>query len=82
VLANLDGLVEYGEDYAAAYSASAAVKTAYRVLQGMPEEKPLPAPEGPQPADADAAGKEASATDRAAGPIAAPDGLADGDRVE
>jgi len=35
VFANLDGLVEYGEDYAAAFKISAAVRTAYRVAQGM-----------------------------------------------
>jgi hypothetical protein len=42
VYANLDGLVEYGEDYAADFKAAAAVRTAYRVLRGMPEEAAAP----------------------------------------
>lgn len=49
VFANLDGLVEYGEDYAAAFKASAAVRTAYRVAQGMTEDEP-PAAEPVRPA--------------------------------
>jgi hypothetical protein len=36
VFANLDGLVEYGEDYGADFRAASAVKTVYRVLEGMP----------------------------------------------
>ncbi|SRR5579875_412515 len=42
VLANLDGLVEYGEDYAAAFTASSAVRTAYRVAQGMTDNEQSP----------------------------------------
>lgn len=37
VFANLDGLVEYGEDYAAAFKSTAAVRTVYQVLKGMPD---------------------------------------------
>lgn len=40
VFANLDGLVEYGEDYAAAFKVSATVHTAYRIAQGMGETVP------------------------------------------
>jgi hypothetical protein len=36
VFANLDGLVEYGEDYGEAFRLGGAVATAYRVLKGMP----------------------------------------------
>jgi len=35
VFANLDGLVEYGEDYAAVFKSTAAVRTVYRVLKGL-----------------------------------------------
>jgi uncharacterized protein DUF3306 len=50
LLANLDGLVEYGDDFAADFNAGAAVVTAYRVLQGMPEgSEPPPEPAAPQP---------------------------------
>lgn len=47
VFANLDGLVEYGEDYAAAFKVSAAVRTAYRIAQGMGGD--TPPNEGNQP---------------------------------
>jgi hypothetical protein len=40
VFANLDGLVEYGEDFAAAFSLGGAVATVYRVLEGMPRQPP------------------------------------------
>lgn len=43
VFANLDGLVEYGEDFGAAFKLGGAVATVYRVLEGMPglaQEKP------------------------------------------
>lgn len=49
VFANLDGLVEYGEDYAAAFKASAAVRTAYRVAQGMSGDTPPSNAGGPPP---------------------------------
>src|SRR5438105_4356319 len=47
VYANLDGLLEYGEDFAAPFRMAGVVATVYRVLEGMPEpEKPAePAPE-------------------------------------
>jgi hypothetical protein len=35
VFANLDGLVEYGEDYAAVFKSTAVVRTVYRVLKGL-----------------------------------------------
>jgi hypothetical protein len=41
VYANLDGLLEYGEDFAAPFRMAGVVATVYRVLEGMPEpEKP------------------------------------------
>jgi Protein of unknown function (DUF3306) len=54
VFANLDGLIEYGDDFAADFRSTAAVATVYRVLQGMPggEAKPLDKPEKP-PAEPD-----------------------------
>jgi Protein of unknown function (DUF3306) len=56
VFANLDGLVEYGDDFAADFRSTAAVATVYRVLQGMPggEAKPVDKPEKP-PAEPDSA---------------------------
>jgi Protein of unknown function (DUF3306) len=36
VFANLDGLLEYGEDFGAAFKAGGVVATVYRVLEGMP----------------------------------------------
>jgi hypothetical protein len=36
VFANLDGLLEYGEDFAAPFRAAGVVATVYQVLQGMP----------------------------------------------
>jgi Protein of unknown function (DUF3306) len=48
VFANLDGLVDYAEDFGAGFALGGAVATVYRVLDGMPdplEETP------PQPAD-------------------------------
>jgi hypothetical protein len=45
VFANLDGLVEYGEDFAADFKSTAVVRTVYRVLQGMPGGRELPATE-------------------------------------
>ena len=41
VYANLDGLLEYGEDFAAPFRMAGVVATVYRVLDGTPEpEKP------------------------------------------
>ncbi len=37
VFANLDGLLEYGEDFGAAFALGGAVATVYRVLEGMPD---------------------------------------------
>jgi hypothetical protein len=64
VFANLDGLLEYGEDFAAAFSLGGAVATVYRVLEGMPRaataERPQPAadvqPAGAAPPSAGLAG--------------------------
>lgn len=49
VFANLDGLVEYGENYAAAFKVSAAVRTAYRVARGMMSGDAPPPKEADQP---------------------------------
>jgi hypothetical protein len=81
-LANLDGLVEYGEDYAAAYNAPAVVGTAYRVLQGMPKDETEAASETPPPADADEPDARTAAADQPEGPIAAPDGRPKGDGID
>ena len=42
VFANLDGLLEYGEDFGEPFRNAGVIATAYRVLQGMPggEEEP------------------------------------------
>jgi hypothetical protein len=53
VFANLDGLVEYGEDFGAAFKLGGLVATVYRVLEGMPgpaDEKDQTAAE-PAPAE-------------------------------
>jgi len=60
VFANLDGLVDYAEDFGAAFAVGGVVATVYRVLQGMPdpadEKQPEPAAEPPlAPAAADPA---------------------------
>ena len=44
VFANLDGLVEYGEDFGAPFRAAGVVATVYRVLEGMPEREGGAAP--------------------------------------
>lgn len=63
VFANLDGLVDYGEDFGAGFALGGAVASVYRVLDGMPdplEEKPLE-PSGEAPAaTADTAGNSRS----------------------
>jgi hypothetical protein len=69
VYANLDGLLEYGEDFAAPFRMAGVVATVYRVLEGMPEpEKPAePPPEtaaarpGPVAAPAENAASETPA---------------------
>jgi hypothetical protein len=58
VLANLDGLLEYGEDYSAVGTKKMVVRTAYRVGRGMIDwalAEPEPKPETPQVAGADEA---------------------------
>jgi hypothetical protein len=65
--ANLDGLLEYGEDYAAMVSDTAVVRTVYRVLQGMPDGKE---PAAPPPAAEASTGTEAGAADGANVPSA------------
>jgi hypothetical protein len=60
VFANLDGLLDYGEDFGEAFRTAGVVATVYRVLQGMPggeEEKGA----APSAADAESMGPE---TDR------------------
>jgi len=67
VYANLDGLLEYGENFAEPFEAIGTVATLYRVLEGMPQ--PEPAPEVPSQSPA-------AATQTAA--AAKPDGTKDG----
>jgi hypothetical protein len=58
VYANLDGLVEYGEDFAEPFRMAGVVATVYRVLEGMPDPQPPaaePAAEEPPAATAEAA---------------------------
>ena len=45
VYANLDGLLEYGEDFAEPFRVAGVIATVYRVLEGMPE--PLPPADQP-----------------------------------
>ena len=45
VYANLDGLLEYGENFAEPFDKISTVATLYRVLEGMPQ--PEPAAEAP-----------------------------------
>lgn len=75
VFANLDGLVDYAEDFGAAFAVGGTVATVYRVLQGMPdpadEKQPAPAAE-PQAVPPTAAADSAlSAPQIAATPAAA-----------
>jgi hypothetical protein len=63
VYANLDGLLEYGEDFGEPFRMAGIVATVYRVLEGMPDpEKPASdAPVAEEPAaDAPAATARAS----------------------
>jgi len=63
VFANLDGLVEYGEDFGAAFRNPGPVATLFRLGRGMPgpgdeeeaEQEPEGAAEAPQPVTAEAA---------------------------
>src|SRR5262249_38406828 len=48
VFANLDGLVDYAEDFGAGFAVGGTIATVYRVLQGMPD---LPAEKAPEPAE-------------------------------
>ena len=68
--ANLDGLLEYGEDYAAAFSDTTVVGTAYRVLQGMPGgEEPTAASHATEPsAEAQPSGAEIAPPPEASAP--------------
>lgn len=45
VFANLDGLVDYAEDFGAGFALGGAVATAYRVLEGMPDPPEEKAPQ-------------------------------------
>ncbi len=63
VYANLDGLLEYGEDFAEPFRLAGAVATVYRVLEGMPDPQPPaaePAAAQPPPADPPAVTAEAA----------------------
>lgn len=57
VFANLDGLLEYGDDYGAAWKTGAAVRTLYRIGKGMVDsaeetaESPADAPATPDAAE-------------------------------
>jgi len=92
VFANLDGLVEYGEDFAADFKSAAVVRTVYRVLQGMPDGREpaaenaqqtgsaseKPAEGAPSPVAA-TSGASAAATEPTAEPPAAASGRAEKD---
>ncbi|MGH7013619.1 MAG: DUF3306 domain-containing protein [Stellaceae bacterium] len=76
VFANLDGLVEYGEDFAAVFKSTAAVRTVYRVLKGLSGKEELATPDSPQsaaPAANKAAG-DASPAIKGSSPSVANDG--------
>jgi hypothetical protein len=68
VFANLDGLVEYGEDFGAAFRNPGPVATLFRIGRGMPgpgdeeaaEEQPEEAAQAAQPLSAEAAPAECS----------------------
>jgi hypothetical protein len=65
VFANLDGLVDYGEDFGAAFALSGAVATVYRVLDGMPdplEQNPPKAAENRSPTAPNPGGEAPAAT--------------------
>jgi Protein of unknown function (DUF3306) len=76
VYANLDGLVEYGEDFAADFNAGAAVATLYRVLEGMPGGDPPATAEGPTPNAADEAAPQGERAEETDGPPSAAAGRA------
>lgn len=85
VYANLDGLLEYGEDYAAEYRAATGIAaTVYRVLEGMPDRGEPAATEPPdtsagEPEAPSAAAAEAG--EAATGQPAASDGRSGRDGV-
>lgn len=83
VYANLDGLLEYGEDYAAQYRAATGVAaTVYRVLEGMPDRGEPAAAEPPDAAAGEpAASPPAEAGEAATGQPAASDGRSGCDGV-
>src|SRR5690348_1670518 len=65
VFANLDGLVDYGEDFGAGFALGGTVATIYRVLDGMPdprEEKPLQPLESRSPTVPNPGGEAPAAT--------------------
>jgi hypothetical protein len=85
VYANLDGLLEYGEDFAEPFRMAGVVATVYRVLEGMPEpEKPAEStPETAAPAPvAVAAPAESVASETPAQEPAAPIEQARADGIE
>lgn len=65
VYANLDGLLEYGEDFAAPFRMAGVVATVYRVLEGMPE------PEKPTESAPESEATTAAPVEDAAGGVAA-----------
>jgi hypothetical protein len=85
VYANLDGLLEYGEDFAAPFRMAGVVATVYRVLEGMPdpakqaESAPEIAAATPVPADA---APESAASEPPAEEPAAPIEQARADGIE
>lgn len=70
VLANLDGLNDYEQDFTDKATVRPDLKTAYRVGKGLLREPPAPAADTPDvpPAEASAADKTALAEDAPAGP--------------
>ena len=61
VFANLDGLVDYGEDFGAGFALGGAVATVYRVLDGMPDPLKERSPE-PMAGEGTTAGEAPAAT--------------------
>lgn len=52
VFANVDGLVDYGEDFTDAATVVANMKSAYQVGKGYRRDEPEPEPDADEPADA------------------------------
>jgi hypothetical protein len=67
VYANLDGLLEYGEDFGEPFRMAGVVATVYRVLEGMPDpEAPANKPQAAEPPpDVDSASGSTLDDDRA-----------------